>query len=306
MLGRPGRVEPVEQRRTHPARPLALGPEHVAGHDQRVVVAEEGGQGDVAAAAGSRRTFGRRSPPERVHRAGRARRACARDVLDRAFSRAISWSNNAVRAALYVWNRSARSTARFLLGLVLWPGHGPASSGRTDRSRRGGDVLGGDPYLKRVRMGNGTMRWTADQLDRIDAEDELQITLTRADGTLRAYRKVWVVRVGDDLYVRSVNGRGADWFRHVMAAGRGRNPLAGGVEADVMADERGEASAGGGRRRIPDEVCAVRGAVGPNHAATAGRRGHPAAGARDYAVSRPGSDRAARPRACPPVGPHPW
>jgi hypothetical protein len=83
--------------------------------------------------------------------------------------------------------------------------------------------------------------WTTEQLDRIDAEDELQITSVRADGTLRAYRKIWVVRLGDDLYVRSVNGRGADWFRHVLASGSGRIRC-GGVDSDVIVDELGEAS----------------------------------------------------------------
>ena len=77
--------------------------------------------------------------------------------------------------------------------------------------------------------------WTSEQLDRIDAEDELQITSYRADGTARAYKKVWVVRVGDELYVRSVNGRGADWFRHVAEAGAGRIRCAG-MELDVTAD----------------------------------------------------------------------
>src|SRR5689334_12150276 len=83
--------------------------------------------------------------------------------------------------------------------------------------------------------------WSADQLDRIDAEDELRIASYRADGTLRAYKRIWVVRVGDELYVRSVNGRGADWFRHVAAARRGRIRCAG-MELDVEADG-GDASA---------------------------------------------------------------
>ena len=77
--------------------------------------------------------------------------------------------------------------------------------------------------------------WTPDQLDRIDAEDELRITSYRADGTLRAYKRIWVVRVGDEVYVRSVNGRGADWFRHVAAAGRARIRSAG-TELDVEVD----------------------------------------------------------------------
>ena len=43
---------------------------------------------------------------------------------------------------------------------------------------------------------------------------------------------IWVVRLGDDLYVRSYRGRGGSWFRgtQVRHAGRIR---AGGVEKDV-------------------------------------------------------------------------
>ena len=79
-------------------------------------------------------------------------------------------------------------------------------------------------------------------LDRIDAEDELQITSARADGTLRAPKNLGRAH-REDLYVRSVNGRGADWFRHVVAAGGGRIRCSG-VECDVKVDERGEASTG--------------------------------------------------------------
>jgi hypothetical protein len=42
----------------------------------------------------------------------------------------------------------------------------------------------------------------------------------------------WVVRVGDDLYVRSVYGRTSAWFRGVQTRHEGRIQ-AGGVEKDV-------------------------------------------------------------------------
>ena len=45
--------------------------------------------------------------------------------------------------------------------------------------------------------------WTNDELTRIGAADELQISSARPDGTLGNPRTIWVVRVGDDLYVRS-------------------------------------------------------------------------------------------------------
>jgi hypothetical protein len=49
--------------------------------------------------------------------------------------------------------------------------------------------------------------WTNDELKKIGTAEELQIASLRADGTLRKLVIIWVVRFGDDLYVRSVNGR---------------------------------------------------------------------------------------------------
>ena len=55
--------------------------------------------------------------------------------------------------------------------------------------------------------------WTNDELDRIDAAQELTLASARGDGTLRRPVTMWVVRVGQDVCVRSVNGRGSAWFR---------------------------------------------------------------------------------------------
>ena len=74
--------------------------------------------------------------------------------------------------------------------------------------------------------------WTSDELDRIGSADELRITSVRADGTLRPYVPIWVVRVGDDLYVRSYRGADGGWFRHLRERDRGRIQ-AGGVEREV-------------------------------------------------------------------------
>ncbi len=74
--------------------------------------------------------------------------------------------------------------------------------------------------------------WTTDELDKIDAADELEIASVRPDGTLRSPRTIWVVRVGDDLYVRSVNGRTSGWFSGTQVRHEGRI-RAGGVEKHV-------------------------------------------------------------------------
>ena len=49
--------------------------------------------------------------------------------------------------------------------------------------------------------------WTSEELDRIGTAQELEVTSLRADGTLRQPVTIWVIREGDDLYVRSWRGR---------------------------------------------------------------------------------------------------
>ncbi|MDT0323083.1 DUF2255 family protein [Streptomyces millisiae] len=74
--------------------------------------------------------------------------------------------------------------------------------------------------------------WTPDELSRVGSATELHITSMRRDGTTRPYTAIWVVRVGNDIYVRSAYGPDSGWFRRARAAGRGR-VRAGGVERDV-------------------------------------------------------------------------
>ena len=79
-------------------------------------------------------------------------------------------------------------------------------------------------------------QWTAEELEAIGAADELEIASLRHDGSLRRYTTIWVVRVGDDLYVRSYRGRNGTWFRSVIRRPEGR-VRAGGVERDVSFEE---------------------------------------------------------------------
>lgn len=74
--------------------------------------------------------------------------------------------------------------------------------------------------------------WTNDELTKIGSAEELEIAPLRQDGTLRKPVIIWVVRVGDDLFVRSYRGRSSAWFRGVRVRNDGRI-WAGGVEKDV-------------------------------------------------------------------------
>jgi hypothetical protein len=74
--------------------------------------------------------------------------------------------------------------------------------------------------------------WTGDELGRIGAAEELQLASLRRDGTRCPSVTMWVVRAGDDLYVRSAYGPDNLWFRRAKASGAGRI-RAGGLELDV-------------------------------------------------------------------------
>jgi hypothetical protein len=74
--------------------------------------------------------------------------------------------------------------------------------------------------------------WTDDELAKIAAAEEVQTASLGRDGKLRKAVTVWLVRHGDDLYVRSVRGRSGQWFRGTQDTGEGRL-RAGAVQQDV-------------------------------------------------------------------------
>ncbi len=74
--------------------------------------------------------------------------------------------------------------------------------------------------------------WTSDELTKIGKAEELDLASLRADGTLRKPVTMWVVRIGDDLYVRAYKGRTGAWFRGTQERHAG-HIRAGGVDKDV-------------------------------------------------------------------------
>lgn len=74
--------------------------------------------------------------------------------------------------------------------------------------------------------------WSSDELKRIGESDEIEIAGLREDGALHKPVIIWVVRVGDDLYVRSYRGRNGAWYRGALERHAGRI-WAGGMEKDV-------------------------------------------------------------------------
>jgi hypothetical protein len=87
--------------------------------------------------------------------------------------------------------------------------------------------------------------WSEEELRRIGEAEELEIAAARPDGALRAPRPIWVVRAGDELYVRAAYGEKSAWHRVARASGRAR-VSAGGLEKDVTVQDADD--------RVLDEV----------------------------------------------------
>jgi hypothetical protein len=80
--------------------------------------------------------------------------------------------------------------------------------------------------------------WKDDELEKIGNAEELELASVRRDGTLRNPVTMWVIRNGDDLVVRSVNGRESSWFRGVQKRYQAHIE-AGGVNRDVEPNRDG-------------------------------------------------------------------
>jgi hypothetical protein len=78
--------------------------------------------------------------------------------------------------------------------------------------------------------------WTDEELAATAGANELTVAPLRNDGTVQSPRIVWVVRRGDDVYIRSVNGDEGAWFRGVQAHHAG-HISAGGLEVDVSFED---------------------------------------------------------------------
>jgi len=68
--------------------------------------------------------------------------------------------------------------------------------------------------------------WTRDELERVGGAEELELTVSGRTVT------IWVVRVGDSLYVRSWRGTGGAWYRGARRIGLA-HVRAGAVDREV-------------------------------------------------------------------------
>lgn len=66
-----------------------------------------------------------------------------------------------------------------------------------------------------------TSTWAEAELATIEAEDEVVLASNRSDGSQGSPVTIWIVAVGDDVFVRSAHGAGNRWFARAQAAAAG-------------------------------------------------------------------------------------
>ena len=100
-----------------------------------------------------------------------------------------------------------------------------------------------------VQPGRGGDTVSAEALHHLADVEELRIGFRRLDGSTRSV-PIWVVRVGDDLYVRSVRGPDGGWYRRLRQSRR----RGAGRRAPTSGARRGSHRLGHARRSHP-RVC---------------------------------------------------
>jgi hypothetical protein len=64
--------------------------------------------------------------------------------------------------------------------------------------------------------------WNPTELATIGATQEVEVSSLRGDGTLTKPVTIWAVRVGEELYVRSVRGDAGAWWKAAEGRHEGR------------------------------------------------------------------------------------
>ena len=83
------------------------------------------------------------------------------------------------------------------------------------------------------------VKWSPEELNSIGSAVELHIAVRRPDGRLRRWTPIWVVCVGEQVYVRTWYRREIGWFGHALLSRRARVRVPG-LEANVTVEDLGQ------------------------------------------------------------------
>jgi hypothetical protein len=91
-----------------------------------------------------------------------------------------------------------------------------------------------------------TPNWTPDELERLAAQDEIELASFRPDGSARSPVTMWMVTDEGDVYVRAVKGVDGPWYRHLRVTDRAHVTGAG-VDRQVTVEDASQDLELGGR-----------------------------------------------------------
>ncbi len=91
-------------------------------------------------------------------------------------------------------------------------------------------------------MSEAMSEWKQDHLEAIGAAEEIEVRSPEEDGSMQDAVTIWVVRVGDELFVRSVRGEHGAWYRRAEDKHVGRVEV-GGATIDVEFQDVGDEKA---------------------------------------------------------------
>jgi hypothetical protein len=114
-------------------------------------------------------------------------------------------------------------------------------------------------------------KWEQDHLEAIGAAKEIQVSPAHEDGSMEESVTIWVVRVGDELFVRSVRGAHGAWYQRAEDQHLGRIEVEGApvdVEFQDVGEEKAEEIDAAYREKYADESDSVDAITSPDSRAT--------------------------------------
>ena len=120
-------------------------------------------------------------------------------------------------------------------------------------------------------MSEAMSEWSQDHLEAIGAAKEIQVRSPEDDGSMQEAVTIWVVRVGDELFVRSVRGEHGGWYQRAEDKHLGRIEVEGApvdVEFEDVGEEKADEIDAAYREKYADSPDSVESIIAPDSRAT--------------------------------------
>jgi hypothetical protein len=120
-------------------------------------------------------------------------------------------------------------------------------------------------------MSEAMSQWEQDHLEAIGGAKEIKVSSPHEDGSMDEAVTIWVVRVGDELFVRSVRGEHGAWYQRAEDKHLGRIEVDGApvdVEFEDVGEEKADEIDAAYREKYSDDSESVESITSPDSRAT--------------------------------------